>query len=298
MPHDFKILNQRFSSARQTLDGAIGNEAMGISKHIALLKAEVDTMKKGFGGNLNNEQKAQSYERYGKLQVLKSIQEHFNELKNIADQSRAAISQKLESARTPREVATNTTVYIQPHESIITPEQQVDFLNQSRDIANTLYHGIAQYDSAFIEAVEMYAQAMIRVTDDYSEALGEPLHIKKSLLVEKTVQTIIDEAQKLQALFKDHKSHMLGKKPSPKLESELQLLLEKATDVKNMASDMLQVPNPRGDSDYDKAFRALVQQALQFKVETEKPENTQVLERDKGVHERLTKGVLVIIDFN
>ncbi|MCH9757456.1 MAG: hypothetical protein K0U37_09750 [Gammaproteobacteria bacterium] len=284
MPHKFKTLAARLDMALETFHGTANN---GISQHVDSLRNEELALRSELGLNPSASQQIRSLKLRGQIDVLERVQEHF---------------QKLE------ESINNSTAPSSRNESIISADQQEKFLTESRALADTIYYGIGRYDSAFIAQIETYAKPIIGVIDDFSEALEEPLHIKKGLELEQTVQTIIDEATKLQERFVRYKAEFnpMSAKPSATLEALVQTLLEKAETVKNtylinLEDGSCRVPIPGTDrSKAEKAAYAaltqLTQTAQLFEMQAQDTDtaNAKVLRRDPST--LITEGTNIIVN--
>ncbi len=272
MPGDFDALNMRFNKASQVFSQDIGID-INISKHIAALEKERLKLRKEFSHHLTEDERARfevrAYQLHGQLQVLLKLQADFNALAQVFSGVRGTMSEA----------------------------QRAAFLSHSRKLADDFYYGISRYDNQFIEKVELYAGPIIHVVDDYSKALGHTLNVERGVQLEQSIQTIIDEADKLQTRFKRYEQAFIGAKPPESLKARLQALSHTAHAIKKNYLVRLEpgenrVPNPQGSEVEKAAFKALAELAhlgAEFKREAEKPEGKAVMQR--GSQDLITHGI-------
>ncbi|MCH9757234.1 MAG: hypothetical protein K0U37_08610 [Gammaproteobacteria bacterium] len=132
-------------------------------------------------------------------------------------------------------------------------------------------------------------------------SLEDPLDLKKGVILEKTVERMITEAQSLQGQFAGYQSQLLGAKPPQGLTKQLSALLAKAEAFKASYLDQLaegdrRYPDPNGDIAEKKAFRDLAELAYLsslFEAEASKSNAREVLAR--GSRDLITKGTEIVV---
>ncbi|MDF1678234.1 MAG: hypothetical protein P1U32_06015, partial [Legionellaceae bacterium] len=232
-----------------------------IENHIEQLKKEQVKLRSKHSHNLTPEERTKhgenAYRIHGALEALSNMQQ---------------AAQKLGKS-------------FGPHMS---SAQQHVFLEAGRKFADSFYYGIARYDASLIQNMEQYAGDMVDVIDECSNMMGAPLGIRKGQTLESTIQNMIDEGEKLQARFKRYKSEFTGHKPTPELEQQVQVLLDKANTIKNsylvhLDPGVSHMPNPNGREKEKAAFTALAELAYLssvFNIEAGKPAVSKVLRRE------------------